>query len=165
MVLLYEYLNQIKNQYGERFEQTLRNEFKNLLGNDCTSFHFNESVLNEIKNENLKNKIDIRNIDSKSFENVFIQYDKELYELMKNYGFKNISNIEFEVPKNLFIIIDDNNKISVCEKTSINGEYALKNFQKLVFENNDFYKVIQGKKILLDIEEKQNELEYNEFER
>lgn len=160
----YEYAQQLCNDYGLRIDKEFRKRLKEYGGEKALDYNYTKDFLDSFKIEVLSNKINIEDIDTSCFKNSFMQYNKDLYNLLYKCDFiikNNYKNIVFENPKNLFIIIDDENLLSVCEKTSSNGEKALKNFQKIFFENNDFYKLNNGNKTLLDIIEKNKNNEYD----
>lgn len=97
-----------------------------------------------------------------------MKYDDKLYNKLIDYGCNSNGKKQynFENPNNFIIFIDEDNKIYVAEQGSIGFSKAIKDFQKVVFKDNDFYESNHGNLTLLElIRKKDNELNFLDNDR
>lgn len=156
-LLVSEYVSQLKDNYGLRFSNEFINEFKKSTNENVLSCFYDESLLKEIKN-NVAYDFIGKNIDSSTFSKSYMKYDDKLYYKLIDIGCNpnGKKSYNFENPNKFIIVIDEDNYIYVAEQGSINFSKAIKEYQKIVFKDNDFYESKHCNLTLLELIRKDN---------
>lgn len=165
--LVSDYVQQLEKGYGLRFRIEFVKEFKKSTKENTLSCFYEESLLKDIKNEVSYDFIG-KNIDSSSFNKTYMKYDNKLYNKLIDIGCNpnNKRSYNFENPNNFIIFIDEYNYIGVAEQGSIGFSKAIKDFQKVVFKDNDFYESNHCDLTLLElIRKKDDELNFLDNDR